>query len=143
MRLSLSDLNDKQLAMIPAELRATMGKAAMTSSEAQHKWQKGEEKKMHDLFETDMRRRGVIPLHSRMDQKPTIRKGWPDFSLFHGERAVLIEFKAPGGTLSADQKECIAELEAAKVPVLVAYDVGSAIDFVLDRLLLRVKGGAE
>lgn len=122
------------LRLMRPEDRASLGKGGMTADEAARKWQKGEERKMHQVFEADIRRRGWPYLHSRMDKAPTIRKGWPDFSVFNGPRAVCIEFKAEGGKLDQEQKECIAELTAAGVPVLVAYDLQSAIDFAVKNL---------
>ena len=50
--------------------------------------------------------------------------GWPD-RLFigpHGE-AVFIEFKRPGGVLTAGQTLIIEELKTRGVPVFVIFDV--------------------
>jgi hypothetical protein len=52
----------------------------------------------------------------------------------HGKLVALVEFKAPGGTLSQDQKECIAELRRDGTPVLVTEDLGEAIKFLREHL---------
>lgn len=104
------------------------------SPEQPTKWQKGQERQMHDLFEKDLRRRQWPFVHSRFDKASTIAKGWPDFTVLLGQRAVCIEFKAEGGKVDPDQRERISELQAAGVPVLVAYDLQSAIDFTVRAL---------
>lgn len=128
----MKSLPENFLKLMTPEARRECGQ--QTASEAQHKWQKGEERKMHELFEQDLIRRRWPYIHSRMDRKPTIREGWPDFTVFWGLRFILIEFKAPGGTLREKQKECIDDLTDAHIAVLVTQDVGEAIDFCKKQL---------
>lgn len=117
-----------------AALRAATLPASEAAAPKASKWAKGEERKLHDFFSTDLKRRGWPFIHSRMDKPSTIRKGWPDFTILHGGRVVCIEFKTEDGAPDQDQQECIAELQAAGVPVLVAYDLQAAIDFTAKHL---------
>ena len=110
--------------------------AAALASPAQERWQAGEEKKLNELVCIDLRRRGAYVIVSRTDQKPTIRRGHPDLTVMHLGRAVCIELKARGGRLSAHQRECIADLERAGVPVLVSYSFAESIQFAVNHLHL-------
>jgi len=110
--------------------------ATALASPAQERWQSGEEKKLNELVCVDLRRRGAYVLVSRTDQKPTIRRGHPDLTVMHLGRAVCIELKARGGRLSEHQRECIADLERAGVPVLVSYSFAESIQFAVNHLHL-------
>jgi hypothetical protein len=110
--------------------------ATALASPAQERWQAGEEKKLNELVCVDLRRRGAYVLVSRTDQKPTIRRGHPDLTVMHLGRAVCIELKARGGRLSEHQRECIADLERAGVPVLVSYSFAESIQFAVNHLHL-------
>lgn len=110
------------------------GKAGQTASEAQERWQKGEERKMHEQFSQWLRLNGVPFIVSRFGVRATIRAGWPDFSMWHAGRACLVEMKAPGGKLTAVQKEVLAELELDGTPFLVAESVTAAITFAREIL---------
>jgi len=110
--------------------------AAALASPAEERWQAGEEKKLNELVCIDLRRRGAYVLVSRTDKKPTIRRGHPDLTVMHLGRSVCIELKARGGRLSADQRECIADLERAGVPVLVSYSFAESIQFAVNHLHL-------
>jgi len=111
--------------------------ATALASPAHERWQAGEEKKLNELVCIDLRRRGAYVLVSRTDQKPTIRRGHPDLTVMHLGRAVCIELKARGGRLSQHQRECIADLERAGVPVLVSYSFAESIQFAVNHLHLN------
>ena len=111
--------------------------ATALASPAQERWQAGEEKKLNELVCVDLRRRGAYVLVSRTDQKPTIRRGHPDLTVMHLGRSVCIELKARGGRLSEHQRECIADLERAGVPVLVSYSFQESIQFAVNHLHLN------
>lgn len=105
-------------------------------------WHRGPERELHDWMEAEMQRLGVAYVHGRMDQKSTIKNGWPDFSLFRaGEdgvaRVCFVELKNRGGKLSADQKRVIADLEAKGLPVLVTGDFRKAVEFVREKLKIN------
>jgi len=110
--------------------------ATALASPAQERWQAGEERKLNELVCIDLRRRGAYVLVSRTDQKPTIRRGHPDLTIMHLGRVACIELKASGGRLSEHQRECIADLERAGVPVLVSYSFQESIQFAVNHLHL-------
>lgn len=99
-------------------------------SAAQTRWQRQEERQLHKDFEAYLRLRMWPYVHSRMDKPSTIRSGFPDFSIFANGHGVCVEFKAPGGVLSKDQRECISELRAVLTPVLVTTSLADAIHFL-------------
>ena len=110
--------------------------ATALASPAQERWQSGEEKKLNELVCIDLRRRGAYVIVSRTDKQPTIRRGHPDLTVMHLGRAICIELKARGGRLSEHQRECIADLERAGVPVLVSYSFQESIQFAVNHLHL-------
>jgi hypothetical protein len=110
--------------------------ATALASPAQERWQEGEEKKLNELVCIDLRRRGAYVIVSRTDKQPTIRRGHPDLTVMHLGRAICIELKARGGRLSEHQRECIADLERAGVPVLVSYSFQESIQFAVNHLHL-------
>jgi VRR-NUC domain len=110
--------------------------ATALASPAQERWQSGEEKKLNELVCIDLRRRGAYVLVSRTDKQPTIRRGHPDLTVMHLGRVACIELKASGGRLSQHQRECIADLERAGVPVLVSYSFQESIQFAVNHLHL-------
>ena len=110
--------------------------ATALASPAQERWQEGEEKKLNELVCIDLRRRGAYVIVSRTDKQPTIRRGHPDLTVMHLGRAICIELKARGGRLSEHQRECIADLERAGVPVLVSYSFQESIQFAINHLHL-------
>lgn len=110
--------------------------ATALASPAQERWQAGEERKLNELVCIDLRRRGAYVLVSRTDQKPTIRRGHPDLTVMYMGLCCCIELKASGGRLSEHQRECIADLERAGVPVLVSYSFQESIQFAVNHLHL-------
>jgi hypothetical protein len=110
--------------------------ATAIASPAQERWQSGEERKLNELVCIDLRRRGAYVLVSRTDKQPTIRRGHPDLTIMHLGRVACIELKARGGRLSEHQRECIADLERAGVPVLVSYSFAESIQFAVNHLHL-------
>lgn len=128
-KITIHDLNDKQRAMIPDAVRASLGTAAITSTEAQRRYARTQEKKMHEEFEQwlNLHRDELYWDHSRMDKATSNRKGHPDFAIVAGGLALMIEFKVPGGALSEDQRETHAWLESVASPAHVCHAVADAI----------------
>ena len=110
--------------------------ATALASPAQERWQSGEERKLNELVCIDLRRRGAYVLVSRTDKQPTIRRGHPDLTVLYMGLCCCIELKASGGRLSEHQRECIADLERAGVPVLVSYSFQESIQFAVNHLHL-------
>lgn len=98
-------------------------------------WHKGPEKELHEWLETELIRLGISYVHARMDKESTIRKGWPDFSLFYAGadgvcRSCFVELKSKTTPVLKDQVEVIAELRALNIPVLVTGNFIEAVTFI-------------
>lgn len=144
MGLDTSTLPDHILRLMSAEDRKPLGKAGVTREEAEEKAAVKCEKDLHDLFTNWLRLNDLHFIHSRMDRKPTIRAGWPDFTVIRGELVCCIEFKAPGGKLRPEQVKVINELLTTGTPVLITDLFSEAYGFTTRKLLTtRVIGGAE
>lgn len=61
-----------------------------------------------------------------------MRPGWPDFEIVYGGRAYFLEVKAPGGTLSPDQKNVHHDLRAAGVECEVVTSVDQAHNALIE-----------
>ena len=129
-------LPDRILNLMSPEDRAKLGAEGVTATEALAKWQGREERKIHDTIERWLTLRQLPYIHARMDQKSTIRKGWPDFTVTNAGRVACVEVKAPGGKVSADQSEVLAELIANRTPATVAFSAADAIEFFKTHLNL-------
>lgn len=132
--------------LLPENIRKCMPKedrqktGALTLVEVFEKEARGEEIKTHNKFMDWCRLNGVSFVHSRTDRKSTIRSGHPDFTLLWHGRGCCVEFKAPGGRLSEDQSEAIAELAKNGVPCLVTSDLSAAISFAVGQLCIPYVG---
>jgi len=93
------------------------------------------ESELHDQVESFLRRNGIPYIHSRMDRRSTIRKGWPDFTAMRNSRVACVELKTKNGKLSADQQEVVLELQRAGVPITVCSNLMKAIRFLIENLL--------
>lgn len=98
-----------------------------------------EVKELHEPFRQWLNLRGIFFIYSRPDRATGTRVGLPDFVCIakpdspvirdSQPRVFAIEFKASGGKLSDAQSKCHAELRSINVPVLVCFDLQSAIAF--------------
>lgn len=104
---------------------------APTDAELATKIARGQEIALHKMFESWCTRNNVPYIHSRTDRKSTIQVGHPDFTLLLDDHGCCIEFKAPGGKLTEEQGARIAQLTAARVPVLVTDDYDEAVKFAI------------
>ena len=118
--------------------RKSLGKAGLTASEAQKKWQRGEERKIHDTVIQWLRLRKIPFIHARMDKPSTIGVGWPDVTVIYRGRALCLELKAPGGRLSEEQTDTLQTLEANGTPCKVAYSDAEALSWL--RLMIDAIG---
>lgn len=71
-------------------------------------------------------------IRPRMDKPSTIRKGWPDFSIFGGEKYLLIEVKVPGKGLSPDQVAVHRDIGKACPLPAMCFDSAYAITLIKD-----------
>lgn len=113
----------------PAERRRLTG-TPLTSIERQEDRDTKLEREIHETIEQDLNRRGVPYVHSRMDKKPTIREGWPDFTLSILGRPIAIECKLPGQDLSAVQREVMLEMVSHGWNYHVARSQAGALDLI-------------
>jgi hypothetical protein len=65
-----------------------------------------------------------------------VRAGVPDIFLLHEGRAYFLELKRDDGRLSANQVECLEELEGAGAICHVAHGLDAAIKWLEERRLL-------
>jgi hypothetical protein len=82
------------------------------------------ELQIHDGFIKWLKKNRLAYIRARADKKSGIRTGWPDFTILHCNRSLLIEVKTARGALSRAQKIVIAELRAQSgIVVQVARSV--------------------
>lgn len=89
------------------------------------------EKEIHEDILKFCSLKGIIPYHSRMDEKSGLRKGAWDFALLFQGKGAAIECKVGSNKLSPEQQAFGKELERANVPHIVAYSSKEAIEFIL------------
>lgn len=86
---------------------------------------------LHRPFEKWLKEQGIEYIRARSDQRSTIERGWPDFTLLHHRLpSLLIEFKTEKGPLSSHQKKVHARLLGKQFKPLVCRSVESAVESV-------------
>lgn len=132
---------DKMLRMIDPKIRATMGKAGMTSEEGVAKFEARSERELQQQIESWLRLQRIEVLRPRMDKKTGIKVGWPDLSLSIHGAFVSFEVKTATGTLSPDQERQHALMRAEPncAQVHVVRSLQEVIDIV--RPMLEARNG--
>ena len=102
------------------------GKGGLTAEEAVLKAERRSEGDDHDGFLNYCKLKGIARIHSRMDRRPTIEEGWPDFTCFYGGKTVFFEFKKTT-KLSQKQEAVIGLLRELGFTVHVVYTLQEAI----------------
>jgi hypothetical protein len=94
----------------------------------------GAEKLLHREFEQYCRLHDLHTIHCRTDMASTISVGHPDFAVHCFRdgvcRACFVEFKRAGGKLKDRQKDVITQMRRIGMPVIVAWTLDDAIEFV-------------
>ena len=98
-------LPERLLKLLSNKDRESLGRGNMTSQEAAVKYLAREEGKIHDLLIKELQRRDIYYIHASMHKRSTIKKGAPDFHVIHKGKAVALEIKAPGGSVSDDMEK--------------------------------------
>jgi hypothetical protein len=88
-----SVINPNFLKLMSVEQRRQFGKAGLTAEEALLKEIARTERGEHNIFLSWLMLKGIPRIHSRMDRRPTIEQGWPDFTVFWDGITLFFEFK--------------------------------------------------
>jgi len=80
-----------------------------------------------DRFAAWLTECGWLYLRANPAKKSCIRPGWPDFTIFHAGRVLLLEFKLEGETSSPPQAHVAALLERAGFSRLEVHTALEAI----------------
>lgn len=110
-RISLSDLNDKQRGMIAPEVRATLGKAAITTAEAVAAAEDKAERELQGEIANYLRLHDIQFIRPDMRKRSPLPEGWPDFTFAYRGVPVALESKTPTGKLSAVQEQMHIKLK--------------------------------
>jgi hypothetical protein len=113
--------------------RAPLGKAGVTSAEAQAKFEAKSERQLHKDIIGLMNNRGIYFVHSRMDKRTTNAVGTLDFYLCVKGRFIALECKTMNGKLSPEQEKVIDHLIRNGATVVIVRDLGQ-VKAVLDEV---------
>jgi hypothetical protein len=117
---------------LPDAERKKLGRAGMTSKEAQAKFAAGQEKKLQKEIYNWLSLHGHYFETDRMDRKPTGRKGRADFRICVGGLWLSLEAKSETGTLSKDQIVEASRLRKSGGKFSVCFSLQDAIEAVRD-----------
>lgn len=142
MNPTLGDLSDKQLAMLPKEQRAKLGKSARTYAEAQTDAAHKSEREMQQMIRAFLDQKGWFYCWQRMDKRTRGKSGQPDFVICvprvmrpspvaYGQ-FVAIECKMPGFKPTTEQDGSLHKIGRAYGLSLVATSAKQAIDFLIE-----------
>ncbi len=110
--------------------------AAAKDAETRAKWAKGKEADFQREIMRYCDLHSIYVLAPAFGKKTRMKVGHPDLTLLRDGKGICIETKTEGNATTADQDKCIAELRIKGVPVLVAYDLPTAIEFIREHLCL-------
>lgn len=124
-------LPDHFLSKLPPEERRKLGRAGMTSEEAQARYVARSERELQGQVAQHLNRHQIPFFNPRMDRKSTVQVGMPDFvvCLPPNGRFVGIETKcqATRGRLSPEQEASMARILAAGGTYLIIYSLEQLI----------------
>lgn len=96
---------------VPKEERMAHGKAGVTSAEAQQKFERNAERKLHEQIMGFLRIRGVrFIVRSRMDKRPTNGAGVPDLIFPFCGRFIALEVKIGSNKTTPEQAQAIEDI---------------------------------
>lgn len=128
--MKLSDLSEAQLSLISEADRAKLGISPAAAEEKiipRQKISHGERKE-HATVMAWIRRNRLKVVHASTIRKvKDLEPGWPDFTLIHGGRSLLVEMKVDGGESSPDQVRIHAEFEAQGDEVYITWSADQTI----------------
>lgn len=129
-------LPESFLKCMSKEDRAPMGKAGVTNAEADAKLEAKSETQLQNHIAGLLNQRDLFFIRNRMDKRPTVRVGMPDFIvIFPGGNALAMEVKHGNGQCSEEQVDLAFEyFHKTKTHVEVVRSLAEA-KTVLDREL--------
>lgn len=110
-------------------------KAAQQDAAKAEKFAAGREKELQDQIEQYALVNGCYVLRPPMHKRSQLPKGYPDLTIMRDARCCCVEAKAEGGKLDEDQAACHMQLNAANIPVIVAWNFESSAAFIRRHLL--------
>ena len=123
----LTRMDPGDRAKLPKEVRST---AAERQTVAVSRL----EREMHNGFSSwlNLRKQFFGFVHTNPVRKSTIKKGFPDFTVLHHGRVLLIEFKVPPNGLTPDQKDVFHELSVSGNQIYVCTTLEDAIHLTIE-----------
>ena len=121
--------------MAPADRAKLAKEIRFTKTERALKATVELERDIHNEFSKwlRLRKKFFSFIHADPSKRSTIYKGHPDFTIISRNRALMVEFKVPPNSLTADQLEVFTELSEAGNDIIVCTTAGEAIHLVLER----------
>lgn len=85
------------------------------------------EKQIHEAFSAYLMKERLCFIHHRMDKKSGIQAGWPDFTICHVGKCLLVEVKTGKGKLSPIQENMCEVLQRRGNCVEIVRNVEQAV----------------
>lgn len=114
--------------MMDDGVRKSYGKEGMTGEEAQQRFQRGEEGKLHKLVISYLNLHGIYYECEPFGKRTQVKAGRPDFRICSGGMFIGIELKAVGGIVSREQFETLVKIRANGGIGIVAYTLQDVIE---------------
>jgi hypothetical protein len=127
-------LPDNILKAMPVEERRKLGKAGMTSDDAQLKLEATSERilqrQINGWLRIQQSEGRLIFNWNRSDKRTTCKIGWPDYSIFANQQCLFIEVKFAKGKVSPEQAALHTELALHGFDVRLVTTFEAAINAV-------------
>lgn len=127
-------LPDKVLVCMSPADRKRLGKAGMTSDEAQAQIEARSERELQRQINNLLCLHDFIFNWSRSDKRTTCKLGWPDYTVFHGSKVLFMEIKFGKGKLSPEQTALHARLATQGFQVHIVTTFNQAHQLITEAL---------
>lgn len=109
--MRMEELPENVRRCIPKDDRQEFGKAGVTSAEAQQKFERNAERKLHEQIVGFLRIKGVrFIVRSRMDRKTTNAVGTPDIIFCFCSKFIALEVKVGTNNLTNAQRQALEDI---------------------------------
>jgi len=115
-----------------------LGKAGLTTDEAQERFEAKNERDLQRLISNYLRLNNLPFLQDSMHKRRTGTIGWPDFTVFIHGHLLLFEVKFGKGKVSPEQAALHAQLAQQGFPVHIVTSFEQAHKLVTEALTAKI-----
>lgn len=132
MGIKVSEITDALLKLMNPSDRHPLGKAGITFDEAEAKRVRLAESREHAVVMNWSRKNNLFVIHARTSSRVhDLPAGWPDFTLIHGPKHLLVEMKIGSNKLSPEQQKVKTQIESEGGEVWIKHSADQTMRLMM------------